>query len=164
MGREISLIFILKKNIYIYIYIYFIDKFLSVNTIEEVFNEDQDWRGGVNGLWPRDGITSRWNWKSITLLACSTADLILIIPLYLFFPLNKDFSNLINEMKNWMGFALSFCPLIFILVIKLKNLALSNSWVKSTKPRNKTVKEKMRLLFLINRMRKWVIGWETRWW
>ena len=124
MGREISLIFILEIFIFI-----FIDKFRSANTIKEVFNEEQDWRGGVNGLWPRDGITRRWNWKSITLLACSTTDLILIIRLYLFFPLNKNFSNLIIEMKNWMAFALSFCSLIFILVIKLNNLPLSNSWV-----------------------------------
>ena len=140
MGREISLIFILEIFIFI-----FIDKFHFANTIKEVFNE-QDWRGGVNGLWPRDGITRRWNWKSITLLACGTGVQLIwffsFLHMFFFFLLKKDFSNLIIEMKNWMGFALSFCSLILFLVIKLKNLALSNFWVKSTKPRNKTIKRK----------------------
>ena len=143
MGREISLIFILKI-----LYFFLIDKFCTANNIEEVLNEEQDWRGGVNGLWPGDGITKRWNWKSITLLACSIADLILIIPSFLFlffffffFPLNKDFSNLIIEMKNWMGFALSFCSLIFILVMKLKNLPLSNFLVNCRQAQSQETKQ-----------------------
>ena len=75
------------------------------------------------------------------MLAWSAADLILIIPSFPFFPLNKDFSNLIIEMKNWMGFALSFCSLIFILVMKLKNLPLSNFLVNCRQAQSQETKQ-----------------------
>ena len=78
----------------------------------EVFNEQPDRRGGVNGLWPGDGITNRWNWKSgdgirnrwnwkSNYFAC--LEVSWFDSYHSFFSLNKDFNNLIIENEKLDG-------------------------------------------------------------
>ena len=44
-------------------------------------------------------------------------------------------------MKNWMGFSLSFYSLIFILVMKLENLPLSNFLVTCRQAKSEETKQ-----------------------